>query len=600
MIMAVKETRLLSQLDNISKTKIRGVLALFKQGQLFLTHGEEGEAVQLFFNESIRSFKELRDQHDTFVIHWMNINHLFVPNHLKSEIVWQLDSETKTLRLEELKGLEVTIEHFFLSGGHIPYKTFPSNSNVATPSTTSRSSFLSPTAGLSSRYDFNSAPVTSVLPAPSLSVPTSGSPVPVLTVPKAFGNGGGVGGVPTMTIPSTVSLSPIPDQQNYNVSGRPQSHQRQQEFNNLPSSYPTTSGMPSPALQLPPQQLPFHREHSGGSRVNRLSHSLSLSSPRETTFQSSVVAPEFIPGRRSDISAMNNGEIDHNSSWYKGTEGLYGDQRTPPPLPIPATTPSPPIYDGRSTNFAGSSSTHSPRQEQQQHHPEHLYGEVYQHDKNDPYYPLQTERSAHPTVYNYDEQQHQQGQSQYPNYSPTADIRQQLRSNPNLPYPVGSYPPTDPATGGFMNRHYRPNRNKTNSESSSNQESSSSNNSSQQMMKSYDMNNLSGNKSSNEDLSKLTSTSRKSSSSFSVTSSDALNHDDLVHKNPSSNYFDFETRNNELTSHHQGFTMSSMEIALNSLVSSSQNHFLNEDHTPPLPETIQMDKQEQELQEFKG
>lgn len=115
MVMSIKDSHVLTQIDTISKTKIRGVLALLKHGQLFLTKGEEGEAVQLYLAEDIRSFRDLREKHDAFLSTWILQHHLYIPAVLKGELLWQLDPETKLLRLEELKGLEQTVEHYYLN-----------------------------------------------------------------------------------------------------------------------------------------------------------------------------------------------------------------------------------------------------------------------------------------------------------------------------------------------------------------------------------------------------------------------------------------------------------------------------------------------------
>jgi hypothetical protein len=551
MIMAVKETRLLSQLEGISKTKIRGILALFKQGQLFLTHGEEGEAVQLYLNDTISSFHDLREQHDTFVIHWMNIHHLFIPIHLKNEILWQLDNETKSLRLEELKGIETIIEHFFLSGGHQPYKTLPvtATSSLTTNKTTS---------GIDSSLMYGNVTDTalryvpaskSVLPAPSLSVPASNPAPPVLTVPKAFINGGTA---PMMTIPSSGSLSPVPDQQNFlsrphfaGFNSNYQASPRQQEYKNLPvppSSFTSTTG----SMQLPTQPISLHREQSGSGGL--LAHS--FSSPRDI-------------------------------SWYRGTEGAYGEPRNSPSVFVPATTPSPPIYDGRVIN-SGFSSVHSPRQERQPlpspqyHRPEQLTVDSYRSEANDSYYSLQTERVSPRVAYDYEESPHQQAKAQQSQrYSPNTTFQQPQQQRPLTVYPIN--PSMDPATGGFMNRHYRPNRNKSNSESISHDGSINSNSN---QMKSLDTNDIPGNRTSNEDLSKLTSSSsRHSSSSFSILSTI-----------PVKSSSDSETKYLPSDSHSQYLNMYSVETALDSLLPSSSSR------NQPVADNLESQRQ----QEFKG
>jgi hypothetical protein len=113
MVIAVKEGSAISQLEQVSRTKVRGVLALLKHAQLFVTHGVDGEAVRLHLASNITSFKDLRDRHDTFLNRYILIHHLFIPVNIKGELVWQLEPEIKARRVEELKSLESALIDFF-------------------------------------------------------------------------------------------------------------------------------------------------------------------------------------------------------------------------------------------------------------------------------------------------------------------------------------------------------------------------------------------------------------------------------------------------------------------------------------------------------
>jgi hypothetical protein len=133
-VVAVKESRILSQLDNVSRTKIRGVLALLKHAQLFVIQGDEGEAVRLHLSSGINSFNDFRDKHDLFINHCILQNRLFIPVALKGELVWQLEPQLKTLRLEEMKSTEQTLERFFTNGTESHLRA-TSTKNVHAPST---------------------------------------------------------------------------------------------------------------------------------------------------------------------------------------------------------------------------------------------------------------------------------------------------------------------------------------------------------------------------------------------------------------------------------------------------------------------------------
>lgn len=115
MVMTVKESGKVSQLEPVSKTKIRGVLALLKHGELLTTQGEYGEPVRLSLAPGIETFKDLRERHDGFLNMYMMDHHLFIPTVLRTELVWQLDEETRAMRLEAMDRLVLKLKLFFSS-----------------------------------------------------------------------------------------------------------------------------------------------------------------------------------------------------------------------------------------------------------------------------------------------------------------------------------------------------------------------------------------------------------------------------------------------------------------------------------------------------
>lgn len=113
MVMAVKESRIVSQLEGVSKTKVRGVLALLKHGELLITQGSEGEPVRLFLAPGIESFRDLRKKHDVFLNRYMAEHHLFIPAVLRSELVWQMDEDMYSQRLDTMNKLVQQLGLFF-------------------------------------------------------------------------------------------------------------------------------------------------------------------------------------------------------------------------------------------------------------------------------------------------------------------------------------------------------------------------------------------------------------------------------------------------------------------------------------------------------
>ena len=67
--MAVKDCGAISNLENVSKTKVRGVIALLKLAAIIETHGgsTEKSPVNLTLSLTIDSYETLREQHDEFL-----------------------------------------------------------------------------------------------------------------------------------------------------------------------------------------------------------------------------------------------------------------------------------------------------------------------------------------------------------------------------------------------------------------------------------------------------------------------------------------------------------------------------------------------------
>ena len=113
MVMEVKKSCSISQLEHVSKTKVRGVLALLKHGELLITQGEDGEPVRLYLAQGIESFKDLREKHDTFLSKYILDHHLFIPSVLKTELIWQFEEETKLKRIEAMEKIVLKLQAFY-------------------------------------------------------------------------------------------------------------------------------------------------------------------------------------------------------------------------------------------------------------------------------------------------------------------------------------------------------------------------------------------------------------------------------------------------------------------------------------------------------
>lgn len=102
----LKESGLVTGVEHVSKTKVRGVLAILKQGELVTKSSSSmGDAVQLYLTEDINSFERLRERHDHFLVSYMMENMLNIPEGLYGEIVWRVSGGRKQQRLELLEYL---------------------------------------------------------------------------------------------------------------------------------------------------------------------------------------------------------------------------------------------------------------------------------------------------------------------------------------------------------------------------------------------------------------------------------------------------------------------------------------------------------------
>jgi len=113
LVMAVKDSGCISQVEQVSMTKIRGLLALLKHDNLLITQRMEGQPARLCFSPDIQSFYDLRMRHDRFLDRYMEDHYLFVPAILRSELVWHIDEETYYNRMEGLNNLMKHVAEFY-------------------------------------------------------------------------------------------------------------------------------------------------------------------------------------------------------------------------------------------------------------------------------------------------------------------------------------------------------------------------------------------------------------------------------------------------------------------------------------------------------
>lgn len=101
MTLIIKDSKLLSQVEQVSKTKIRGLLALLKQsGSLTTEILEGGKAVRLIWAEHIHSFNDIRKAHDQYIRSLLTENQIILPNDVLMQLTWMFDDNVRQERLE--------------------------------------------------------------------------------------------------------------------------------------------------------------------------------------------------------------------------------------------------------------------------------------------------------------------------------------------------------------------------------------------------------------------------------------------------------------------------------------------------------------------
>eukprot|EP01033_Poteriospumella_lacustris_P020669 gene20669-15191_t len=80
MILAVQRTRILGEeLEMVSKTKVRGILALLKNAHALLATAGQGDSVRLYLGKAVTTFRMFREKHDAFINRCILQQHMFLP-----------------------------------------------------------------------------------------------------------------------------------------------------------------------------------------------------------------------------------------------------------------------------------------------------------------------------------------------------------------------------------------------------------------------------------------------------------------------------------------------------------------------------------------
>lgn len=112
LVMSIKESMQFANMDSISKTKVRGILALLKHSDILVTSGTEGLPVNLVLAPGIESFEILRDRHDSYINSFIKECRILIPRDFLNEIIWKRDYQWQKETIQEMNQFQNIVESF--------------------------------------------------------------------------------------------------------------------------------------------------------------------------------------------------------------------------------------------------------------------------------------------------------------------------------------------------------------------------------------------------------------------------------------------------------------------------------------------------------
>jgi len=204
-LLDVKDSGHVPDLQALSATKIRGVLQLLKQSNV-ISSKVNGDSTRLSLSKEISHFVQFRQRHDQFILAYMIKHHVHVPEEYKYELVWEFAD--KVVYHQYIESLERRIAELMVAFEYIPIKypapppTVSSGVSVISSTTTissQGSSLHSLAYGLSglsvNSTNNNAASSTTAYSSPYVS--SQSNRTPAATAPLTTYNGLPYGSMPT-------------------------------------------------------------------------------------------------------------------------------------------------------------------------------------------------------------------------------------------------------------------------------------------------------------------------------------------------------------------------------------------------------------------
>lgn len=117
-MIAIKDSRIFPEFNEVSKTKFRGIIALLRHCNALIVENLSPQAIQLIFDPQISSFTDLRKFHDEFLLDYATKNQVELSDIAKKEMLWgeEYFSDEKIIEIQHfVENIKHKIESILIS-----------------------------------------------------------------------------------------------------------------------------------------------------------------------------------------------------------------------------------------------------------------------------------------------------------------------------------------------------------------------------------------------------------------------------------------------------------------------------------------------------
>lgn len=113
-VLYIKETNIIPELQGVSKTKVRGLIALLRQCDVVLIHHIDKDNILLVVNDDVHEFQEIRTRHDHFIESFMIKNKLYLSPDARKLVFWHLTAEEMKGKVQEMNSIISKVQNYLV------------------------------------------------------------------------------------------------------------------------------------------------------------------------------------------------------------------------------------------------------------------------------------------------------------------------------------------------------------------------------------------------------------------------------------------------------------------------------------------------------